>query len=248
MRKTLVLSNPYMRGKVVRDAQYQLKHNRFKVDFRPGERDGVFGEATAQASKRAKYYLGYPKRLIHPTYGPILNNYLRGPEKGGKRLPRLYKARMVYRQQIARRQQDKRIGVVNTAKFAAAREPIIHYTQSALRMQGVRDRIKPPRVPNWEDCSSFVTWLYWVAGAPDPNGLNYSGYGYTGTLVRHGRPISVVQLRPGDLVFYGGSYWVPHHVAVYVGGGQVISHGTESGPKWASANYRPINHCRSYLP
>jgi hypothetical protein len=46
----------------------------------------------------------------------------------------------------------------------------IHYTKSAKRMQGVRERIHPPHFPTWEDCSSFATWCYFVSSAEDPNG------------------------------------------------------------------------------
>jgi len=143
---------------------------------------------------------------------------------------------------------NKRALVVNTALFGAAHEPTMHYTQSALRMQGVRQHIRPPACPHWEDCSSFSTWCYWVAGAVDPNGRGYDGQGYTGTLTDHGRVVSYRDARPGDLIFYGGTFSVPGHVVVYIGNGRAVSHGSESGPKIVSATYRPINHVRSYLP
>jgi hypothetical protein len=142
----------------------------------------------------------------------------------------------------------KRSQIVATALFAREHSSSIHYTQSALRMYGVRNHIRPPGIPRYEDCSSFATWCYWVAGAPDPNGRGYDGYGYTGTLTKHGRQIQPAFCRPGDLVFYGGSYWVPGHVAVYTGNGLVVSHGSESGPQFRPISYRPITQARSYLP
>lgn len=144
----------------------------------------------------------------------------------------------------------KRQGIVKAAIYASQRRFEIHYTQSGLRMQGVRERIRLPRVPHYEDCSSLVTWLYWLVGAPDPNGLGYNGYGFTGTQIMHGRRISASQLRPGDLVFYGGwTRWsAPTHVAVYIGNGKVVSHGSESGPQVLSLYYRSINRCITYLP
>src|SRR5262249_4886351 len=82
-------------------------------------------------------------------------------------------------------------------------QPRIHYTQGPLRMQGVRKKLHLPNYPIWEDCSSSVTWLFYQAGAPDPNGLNYNGYGFTGTQVAHGTRINSSEIQAGDLVFYG---------------------------------------------
>lgn len=143
--------------------------------------------------------------------------------------------------------ENLRERIVNTALFGARHEPSIHYTQSSRRMSGVRGRLRPPAFGRYEDCSSFSTWCYWVAGAADPNGLGYNGQGYTGTLAAHGRLIPPRRARPGDLVFYGGGF--PYtHVAVYIGGGRIVSHGSESGPKVTSMNYRPVSAVRSYLP
>jgi cell wall-associated NlpC family hydrolase len=142
---------------------------------------------------------------------------------------------------------DKRKLIVNAALYGAQHEPSIHYTQSSLRMYGVRNKVKPPGIPRYEDCSSFATWCYWLAGASDPNGLGYNGQGYTGTLAAHGSRRTLAYARPGDLVFYGGGF--PYtHVAIYIGGGRVVSHGSEHGPIICAAWYRPISTIRSYLP
>jgi hypothetical protein len=140
---------------------------------------------------------------------------------------------------------SKRSQIVSTAIFGYNHRGSIHYTQSGLRMYGVRNRIRPPRVTYYEDCSSFATWCYWVAGALDPNGLGYNGYGFTGTLASHGKRVATP--RPGDLVFYG---WFPYrHVAIYIGGGKIISHGSEVGPVLTTPHYRSdFSHYRSYLP
>jgi hypothetical protein len=144
----------------------------------------------------------------------------------------------------------RRQGIVKAAIYASQHRDVIHYTQSSARMQGVRDRIRLPKVPRYEDCSSFVTWLYWLVGAPDPNGRGYDGYGFTGTQITHGRRISTSQIRPGDLVFYGGwgGWSAPTHVAVYIGNGKIVSHGSESGPQVLNMYYRSINRVISYLP
>lgn len=143
-------------------------------------------------------------------------------------------------------QSSKRTKIVSTAMFGYYNRGVIHYTQGPSRMEGVRKKLRPPKCPHWEDCSSFATWAYWVSGASDPNHLRYNGWGYTGTQTPHGRHVSQAQLQPGDLVFYGR--WSVSHVAVYVGHGRVVSHGSESGPLFLPTNYRSDYWgARSYL-
>lgn len=129
----------------------------------------------------------------------------------------------------------------------------MHYTQSAWtywsspygRMYGVRHKVGMSGIPRYEDCSSFATWVYWVSGARDPNGFNYNGYGFTGTLQAHGIRILWSNVRPGDLVFYG---WPTSHVAIYVGSGRVVSFGSEIGPLLLNTHYRSdVNSMRSYV-
>jgi cell wall-associated NlpC family hydrolase len=38
---------------------------------------------------------------------------------------------------------------------------------------------------------------------------------------RHGAPVSLNALRPGDLLFYGSQRYV-HHVSIYAGGGRMV--------------------------
>lgn len=97
------------------------------------------------------------------------------------------------------------------------------------------------------DCSGFATLCYKQAGAQDPNGLGYDGQGYTGTMEQHGRKTSTPQ--PGDLAFWSS----PDHVAVYIGGGQIIEWGAAPGPIQASVSSENGYHAsflgyRSYLP
>ena len=138
--------------------------------------------------------------------------------------------------------------VAKSAMFGYFNRYAIHYTMGSMRMYGVRNKIYPPRIPIWEDCSSFATWCYFVAHkgnrSKDPNGLGFNGYGYTGTLARNGRVVSKPDV--GDLGFYGP---YPHkHVVIYVGSGKCVSHGSEGGPYFLTPYYRSdFNHWRSYL-
>jgi Putative peptidoglycan binding domain len=145
----------------------------------------------------------------------------------------------------------KRRTIVATALLAYNKREQIHYTMGPQRMEGVVHQIRPPHVPAYGDCSSMVTWYYWVAGAPDPNGANYNGTGYTGTLGQHGTAVSVEHSQPGDYVLYGsGPPW--HHVALFVGvkdgKHMVVSHGSEPGPYYLPYNYRgDVGEIRSAL-
>jgi peptidoglycan hydrolase-like protein with peptidoglycan-binding domain len=153
--------------------------------------------------------------------------------------------RWLVRQVNARDAKTTRHRIVATAFVGYEHRAALHYTQDTRRMEGVRRRIRPPRHPSWEDCSSFATWCYWAAGAPDPNGRGYDGLGYTGTQVENGRPTN--RPRPGDLVFYGGGS-IPSHVSVYVGNGRVVSHGSEPGPFLLGIDYRSDRaQVRSYI-
>ena len=103
-------------------------------------------------------------------------------------------------------------------------------------------------LPQTMDCSEFATLCYKRAGASDPNGGLFSGYGYTGTLGQRGRYVALSQAKIGDLVFYGNGFpW--HHVAVYAGFGRVVSHGSDGGPYLCSIDYRGDRGAiRAYLP
>ena len=66
------------------------------------------------------------------------------------------------------------------------------------------------------DCSGLALWAWAQVWVYLPH---YSGYQYNS-----GRHIASSDLMPGDLVFwgYGGDPGAIHHVAIYIGGGQVI--------------------------
>ena len=65
--------------------------------------------------------------------------------------------------------------------------------------------------PSGFDCSGFVMYVFAKAGVSLPHSSRMQ-YGY-------GRAVSRSALEPGDLVFF---YNPIHHVAIYIGGGQMI--------------------------
>lgn len=230
MKKPLVLGN---HGQPVRDAQYLLAEGRFG-NFHPGPRDGVFGDQMAAAIKRAKWALGYPANQIIPVFGDRIYHYLLLKEKGGWVLPAAYRVRRSKRRP---KPTTKRELVCEYARWGVRNEASIRYLQSRPMPSD------PWQLPASFDCSVFTTLAYKAAHAPDPNGFGYSGAGNTDTQIAHGHPISVVQLRPADLVFYDN----PDHVGIYMGSGFVIEHGSSRGPRWEPLGYRTVTHCRSYL-
>ena len=140
--------------------------------------------------------------------------------------------------------KGSRQGVVQAAQTAVSM-PQSDYVYSATRPYP--PNLFGPPLPVKTDCSGFATLCYKEAGAPDPNGLGYSGQAYTGTLEMNGRPTKNPQ--PGDLAFWSS----PDHVAVYIGGGNIIQFGSPPAPiqgTIANENGYHANFLgyRSYLP
>lgn len=123
----------------------------------------------------------------------------------------------------------------------------IHYSQNRpYHGLGVE-----PTQPFTADCSSYVTLAcFWAQGETgidfaDPNGLRYSGWGYTGTLlhnnIHHVVPAAHDYLI-GDLAIYGPA-WATRHVVVCRMRGTAAtsvwsSHGSEAGPLPVRLHYR----------
>ncbi len=83
---------------------------------------------------------------------------------------------------------------------------------------------------NW-DCNGLTSWAWAQAGVTIPAASGTYGYGQFQWLKSSGRWVtSQSQLQLGDLVFYsydGGS--TTYHVAMYIGGGQVVH---ANGYRW----------------
>jgi WD40 repeat protein len=144
------------------------------------------------------------------------------------------------------RPPSTRLNIVGAAEFAAAHASRVHYTQGPQRMSGVRSKVQLPSLPPYEDTSSFVTWCYWQAGAPDPSELSYNGFEWSGSLIARGRVVT--SPRPGDIAFYGPSTRSPKYVAIYVGDGKAVAHRRATGPQVQRAKQPDFLQFRSYLP
>ncbi|MDE3026029.1 MAG: hypothetical protein KGI93_10720 [Acidobacteriota bacterium] len=119
---------------------------------------------------------------------------------------------------------DVRPRIVAAARWGIRNEPRIHYAE-------VRPIPLTRRLPLTTDCSGFATLCYFLAGAPDPNGLDYDGRGWTGTLMEAMENIDPRAALAGDIVVWGA--YPGHHCAVVIEPGKdplVASHGQERGP------------------
>lgn len=88
------------------------------------------------------------------------------------------------------------------------------------------------------DCSGFVMGVYKHFGIT----LSHSSRAQAG----EGTKISYSEIQPGDLVFYANSSGTINHVAIYIGGGRVISASNpKSGIRINKYNYRtPVKYVR----
>lgn len=124
----------------------------------------------------------------------------------------------------------------------------IHYSQARpMTHLGVS-----PEQGFTADCSGYATSaFYWAErwlpfDVADPNGLDYSGVGYTGTLLAENRRRRVPAGRRyfiGDLALYGPSLSRTGHVTICRKGGTASeavwsSHGSEAGPYAVRLHYR----------
>jgi hypothetical protein len=218
-----------LKGKDITAVQLALRH----AGFRKGPPTGKYGIPTKHQVGDFKTHHGIDKEVgygdkthkaLWPFFGPTAHD--------------LYKEAFTNKYTYTIRQK-----VVDVAMFGVSQRAVIHYTQDGRRME---DFGPPPNVPNYTDCSGFATWCYKSAGAPDPNGFGYNGYGFTGTMLLHGHEVSLSSLVKGDLVFFGHPV---EHVVIYVGTDRVVSHGSEIGPLLLTLNYRyDINQARRYIP
>lgn len=143
---------------------------------------------------------------------------------------------------------------MKAAYLGLKKTDLIHYTQGAERWDWHKRNLKAWRgeYPTSLDCSAFTTWCLWNGlshyNVRDlVNGQNWLA-GWTGTQINHGkRVVHSRNMRRGDLVLYGDPFGRSGHVAIYIGGGMVIGHGSEAGPLKIHYRYRPVTDVRRYI-
>ncbi len=124
--------------------------------------------------------------------------------------------------------------------FLVLHEPLIHYLQKRPMVtnryteQQLADLFKVKKTIS-PDCSESVTMLCRMAGLADPNGNDYNGTGYTGTMLNHLKHYSsALSADVGALVVFGPGNG--DHVCMVRNHGKdplLFSHGSERGPYFA---------------
>lgn len=138
----------------------------------------------------------------------------------------------------------------------------ISYTQKAPRWEGIAKHCDASKgqFPRNADCSAFVTWGLWnglylpYQCKDNVNGENWTGGGYTGTLLEHGKLVHHwVNAQRADVVIYGSGGTGEHTAGVAGirksdGKIMVFSHGSEAGPFYLPYDYRKDIMCiRRYI-
>lgn len=108
-----------------------------------------------------------------------------------------------------------------TTKFTAGSGVVNTIIQAALSRQG-DEYVWGADGPSQFDCSGLTMWAYAHGGITLPH--SSSAQYQMGTSVAYG------QWQPGDLLFFGSSASTIHHVAMYVGNGEVVQAPTEGVP------------------
>ncbi len=115
----------------------------------------------------------------------------------------------------------------------------VSLVQYALQFVGNRYVWGGTSLTSGVDCSGFTMQVYKKFGVSLPH--------YSGSQPSFVRKISASQAQPGDLFFYGKNGRI-NHVAIYIGGGQVVhASNARTGIKISNAYYRTPICVVSYL-
>lgn len=192
-----------MRGRDVEEAQRRLRgSNVLRTNFAPGSLDGVYGEATMRAAKRAKFWLGYPTKSIDGVYGDLLHAYL-----GGKALPAANRLRRAARLRAVPATPLREKALANLrSKLGTKESPPGSNRCWATAWYGL--------VGPW--CAMSASWAYSTAGSKS---LGRGHYAYVPFIVADARAgrngLSITkEPKPGDLCCYD---WNGDGIADHVG-------------------------------
>jgi hypothetical protein len=200
----LQLTTPHMLGQKVKDAQWLMAgHNRYPglATYKDGAVDGDYGPLTAQATHKAKFWLGYPDKSLDKSFGQTLYEYLL-PK--GITLPPDYVAR-----------RETRLAAVSTPGMKALDQAVTqlgnHESPAGSNRQKYGLWYGMDGVP-W--CAIFCSWCFAQGG--------YSLFRYAYVPFVHGdataarNRLSVVRTpKPGDLVCFNFSGVRDAHIELF---------------------------------
>jgi hypothetical protein len=188
----LNLTTPHMHGQRVKDAQWLLAgHNEIKgalATYKDGAIDGDYGTLSAQATYRAKYWLGYPEKAIDRSFGQTIYELLNGTLKLNADNLRRRKSRLeAVEQSVGQKALDIAIPEIGN-----------HESPSGSNMQKYGSWYGMNGVP-W--CAIFVSWSFGHSGTTR---FRYSYVPSVHDDARNCRNrLCVVRSpRPGDLALY----------------------------------------------
>jgi hypothetical protein len=229
VERKLTLTDPLTTGADVKAAQLILRTNRFKINFHPGRADRQFGPKTADATRLAKFLLGYPRAQVNAEFGPNLYGYLvpKGAP-GYRQRPSEFVAPSVARRKQFRPNASARERLVGWCLWGVENCAEIHFEERRPIPVGHL----PGTLPLTTDCSGSTTLFARWAQAPDPNGLDYNGSGSTMAMLGNLKRVTPARARAGDLIVFDGPPAKQHVVVVVEPGADplVASHGSERGP------------------
>lgn len=233
IQRSLAVTSPLMHGPDVAALQKAVNGllARFKLNGHLAE-DGEFGERSAELADKAAYALGLEAAGDSPhSISRIVTQdeqkAIRDPDSRTDAQKKRSARRVKELQDQQAQGSDVRSKILAYCAWGVTNTGAIHYRQS-------RPYPSSPRaLPMYTDCSGFATLAYKDAGGPDPNGLGFNGFGFTGTQLQHCRHIAKAEALPGDLVVYGS--YPGMHVVLLKEPGSVAdpltySHGQEAGP------------------
>jgi hypothetical protein len=126
---------------------------------------------------------------------------------------------------------EYRQAMVDYCTWAIAHRDQVRYAEVRPIPLGLPQR----HLPFTTDCSGFVTLMAKWSGNPDPNGNDFDGQGYTGTMLKHLPHIPFGETLRGDLAVFGAFPGI--HVVALLRGGRlrpdppVASHGGAGDPQ-----------------
>lgn len=152
----LILTTPLIKGSKVKDAQYLMAgHSRFKglATLKDANIDGAYGKITADATKRTKYWLGYPINSCDRVFGQTLYEYLR-PNKW-RVLPKEYQDRRAQRLAAATKTPGMKALELAATQIGTHESPYGSNLQKYGQWYGYNGVF-------W--CDEFISWCFYFSG------------------------------------------------------------------------------------
>lgn len=228
-----------LRGKhEVHNAQYLMRgNNRHKIKTYTGSIDGIYGPGTASATKRCKYWLGYPQSQIYGTFGAAVYSYLVPKSNPAyKPLPADYQKR-------------------RAARIKAAAQPPKVKALALARQQVGKAYPWGHEYPAYSNSCTYSQWWgyrgawclmfcdYWLSQVGRTLGFSRNdGTAYVPELVNRARyghyGLSLTSTpAPGDLITFHTRYGADQHVGFFIGWGANSTVVTCDGNTVGGANF-----------